>query len=199
MRPAGPGRAGELTLLCGPMRCGKSEEVQRVVRAECFARPVALFLPLADTRGDAPAVAPRRGRPAHAARVVRCAALPPEPPPEPLAVVDEANLFGDVAPVRAWVLAGRDVLVAGLDSDRDGRAYPWVAEVLPLAASVRKLTARCVRCGRPATMTGMLDPDGRPVNGLVGPDGAAATIVGDDGYYPACPACWCAAHGEPRR
>ena len=69
--------------------------------------------------------------------------------------IDEANFFGpalvDVA--NQLANAGKQVIIAGLDTDYLGRPFPPIPELLALAESITNLLAICVRCGSPAKHT----------------------------------------------
>jgi len=69
--------------------------------------------------------------------------------------LDEANFMGPEVIEIAQQLAdsGKQVIVAGLDTDYMGRPFPPIPELLALAESIRKTLAICVRCGNPAKHT----------------------------------------------
>jgi thymidine kinase len=49
--------------------------------------------------------------------------------------------------------SGKQVIVAGLDTDYMGRPFSPMPELLSLAESITKTLAICVRCGNPAKHT----------------------------------------------
>jgi len=69
--------------------------------------------------------------------------------------VDEANFMGPDLIEIAGTLAdsGKQVIIAGLDTDYMGRPFPPIPELLALAESITKTLAICVRCGNPAKHT----------------------------------------------
>lgn len=74
--------------------------------------------------------------------------------------IDEAQFFtapnfdGDIVEiVLALLRAGKEVVVAGLDMDWQGRAFPVMAAFLAMADEVVKRAAYCTTCGRPAGKT----------------------------------------------
>jgi thymidine kinase len=69
--------------------------------------------------------------------------------------VDEANFFGQDLAAVATELAdsGKQVIVAGLDTDYMGRPFSPMPDLLTLAESITKTLAICVRCGNPAVHT----------------------------------------------
>jgi thymidine kinase len=61
--------------------------------------------------------------------------------------VDEGQFFPDLrAALDGWIREGRRVYVAALDGDFRREAFAPVAEALPLASSVAKLSAVCMLC-----------------------------------------------------
>jgi thymidine kinase len=69
--------------------------------------------------------------------------------------VDESNLFGPdlVEIVSRLADSGKQVIVAGLDTDFMGRPFPPMPDLLCLAESITKSLAICMRCGNPAKHT----------------------------------------------
>jgi thymidine kinase len=69
--------------------------------------------------------------------------------------IDEANFLGPELVEVATQLAdsGKQVIVAGLDTDYMGRPFPPMPDLLTLAESITKTLAICVRCGNPAKHT----------------------------------------------
>ena len=69
--------------------------------------------------------------------------------------VDEANFMGPQMVDVAQQLAdsGKQVIVAGLDTDYLGRPFPPIPDLLAQAESITKTLAICVRCGNPAKHT----------------------------------------------
>ena len=69
--------------------------------------------------------------------------------------IDESNFFGPALVDVATHLAdsGKQVIIAGLDTDYMGRPFPPMPELLSLAESITKTLAICMRCGNPAKHT----------------------------------------------
>ena len=55
--------------------------------------------------------------------------------------------------IRGLTEPGKQVLIAGLDTDYLGRPFPPIPELLSLAESITKTLAICMRCGNPAKHT----------------------------------------------
>jgi thymidine kinase len=69
--------------------------------------------------------------------------------------IDESNFLGPGLVEIATHLAdsGKQVIIAGLDTDYMGRPFSPMPELLSLAESITKTLAICVRCGNPAKHT----------------------------------------------
>jgi thymidine kinase len=86
--------------------------------------------------------------------------------------IDESNFFGPELVLVANQLAdsGKQVIVAGLDTDYLGRPFPPMPELLAMAESITKTLAICMRCGAPAKHTQRLIESEELI--LVGASGA---------------------------
>jgi len=139
------------------MFSGKSEELIRRLRRAAIARKrVQVFKPLVDNRYSPDEIV------THAeVRMKSQAVNSPDEIVQKLdsrtqvVGVDEANLFGpdlvDVANKLAD--AGKQVIIAGLDTDYMGRPFPPMPDLLAVAESITKTLAICMRCGNPAKHT----------------------------------------------
>ena len=69
--------------------------------------------------------------------------------------VDEANFMGPALVDAAQQLAdsGKQVIIAGLDTDYLGRPFAPIPDLLAHAESITKTLAICVRCGNPGKHT----------------------------------------------
>jgi thymidine kinase len=151
------GNVGWIEVVCGPMFSGKSEELIRRLRRAMIARKrVQVFKPKIDTRYSENEIV-SHGDLRMSSEVVGDAG-------EILALldwrtqvvgVDEANFMGTRLVEVAEQLAdsGKQVIVAGLDTDFMGRPFPPIPELLARAESITKTLAICVRCGNPAKHT----------------------------------------------
>lgn len=149
--------SGWIETICGPMFSGKSEElIRRLRRANIARKRVQVFKPAIDTRYSESDIV------THAD--IRMRSEPVNSVAEMLARlewntevvgIDEANFFGSSLVAAADQLAnnGKQVIVAGLDTDYMGRPFPPMPELLALAESITKTLAICIRCGVPAKHT----------------------------------------------
>ena len=95
--------------------------------------------------------------------------------------VDESNFFGPelVAVANQLADGGKQVIIAGLDTDFMGRPFIPMPDLLVMAESITKTLAICMRCGAPAKHTQRLTGS----NELI--------MVGADGSYEArCRRCF---------
>jgi thymidine kinase len=151
------GHLGWIEAICGPMFSGKSEELMRRLRRAKIARKrVQVFKPSIDTRYSADEIVSHgqvrmRSEPVAAAHEIidRLDAR------TQVVGVDEANFFGQDLAAVANRLAdqGKQVVIAGLDTDYMGRPFAPMPDLLTLAESITKTLAICMRCGNPAKHT----------------------------------------------
>jgi len=151
------GNLGWIEAICGPMFSGKSEELMRRLRRAKIARKrVQVFKPVIDTRYSADEIVSHgqvrmRSEPVATAQdiVSRLDAR------TQVVGVDEANFFGqDLASVANQLAdQGKQVVIAGLDTDYMGRPFPPMPDLLTIAESITKTLAICMRCGNPAKHT----------------------------------------------
>lgn len=151
------GHIGWIEVICGPMFSGKSEELIRRLRRAIIARKrVEVFKPVMDTRYSDDEIV------SHAD--TRLKSEPITKPGEILTRmdwrtqvvgIDEANFFGaDLVEVAQQLAdSGKQVIIAGLDTDYMGRPFVPIPDLHCLAESITKTLAICMRCGNPAKHT----------------------------------------------
>ena len=148
---------GWVEVICGPMFSGKSEElIRRVTRSKIARIPVQVFKPQLDNRyADTEVVS-------HSEWKVE--ALPVATSTEMLRAVeartrvigiDEGQFFdeGLVDVVDNLAATGKQVIVAGLDTDYLRRPFEPIPAMCDRAEYVTKMLAVCHRCGGPALYT----------------------------------------------
>ncbi len=151
------GKIGWIEVICGPMFSGKSEELIRRLRRAMIARKrVQVFKPAIDTRYSNDEIV------SHAD--VRMKSEVVGNVQEVLTRMDwrtevvgfdEANFFGpDLVDIANQLAdSGKQVIIAGLDTDYMGRPFSPIPELLAHAESITKTLAICMRCGNPAKHT----------------------------------------------
>ena len=152
------GNLGWIEVICGPMFSGKSEELIRRLRRATIARKrVQVFKPAIDTRYSADEIV------SHGDLRMKSEVLDSGKDmlaPHRLAHGGGGRRRGQLHGRRtsieiAGTLAdsGKQVIIAGLDTDYMGRPFPPIPDLLALAESITKTLAICVRCGNPAKHT----------------------------------------------
>lgn len=150
-------RAGCLTVICGSMFAGKSEELIRLIRRSTYARKqVQAFKHAYDKRYAESHIATHEGVKLHAVPVSSSREIEQALDRKTEVVaVEEAQFFDDALPELCVRLAdsGKTVLVAGLDQDFRRRPFGPMGDLLVVADEVVKLRAICMRCGDLASHT----------------------------------------------
>ncbi|XP_050236380.1 thymidine kinase a-like isoform X2 [Mercurialis annua] len=153
--------SGEIHVIVGPMFAGKTTTLLRRMQSESTdGRNVAIIKSNKDTRYGLDSIV------THDGVKLPCVALPNlssfrqtfgGSAYEKLDVIgiDEAQFFGDLYDFcrEAADDDGKTVIVAGLDGDYLRKRFGSVLDIIPLADSVTKLTARCEFCGKRAFFT----------------------------------------------
>lgn len=174
---------GEVHVITGPMFAGKTTALLRRVQCETDkGRSVAIVKSNKDTRYGLDSIV------THDGAKLPCWALPDllsfrdrlgSEAYDKLDVIgiDEAQFFGDLYDFccKTADIDGKIVIVAGLDGDYLRKRFGSVLDIIPLADSVTKLTARCELCGKRAFFT-LRKTD----------DTQTELIAGADVYMPVC-------------
>lgn len=188
---------GQITVICGSMFAGKSEELIRRARRALYAKKkVQVFKPAIDNRYDETAVVTHMGV-RHEAVPVTCAAdLESKILPDTEVVCIEEVQFFDRSIVPLVVdLAdsGRQVVCAGLDQDFRREPFGPMPELLAVADEVVKLRAICMKCGAIASHT-YRTIDGKPAHR----DDPVILIGATEKYEARCRNCY-ELRGAPKR
>ena len=148
---------GWIEIVCGPMFSGKSEElIRRLRRARIARKRVQVFKPAIDNRYSVDEIV------SHGDQRMKSEAVNGAPEilekldwRTQVVGIDESNFFGaDLVEVASRLAdSGKQVIIAGLDTDYLGRPFPPMPELLCLAESITKTLAICIRCGNPAKHT----------------------------------------------
>lgn len=151
------GHMGWIEVVCGPMFSGKSEELIRRLRRALIARKrVQVFKPSIDDRYATDAIVSHGDQRLPSEAVSGAKEILAKLDWRTQVVgVDESNFFGPDLVDVAQQLAdtGKQVIIAGLDTDYLGRPFSPMPELLCIAESITKTLAICMRCGNPAKHT----------------------------------------------
>jgi thymidine kinase len=148
---------GWLEVIAGPMFSGKSEElIRRVTRYELARVPVQTFKPVIDTRYAATEVVSHSQLSTAATPVADSTELLRSVEDRTKVIgIDEGQFFDDGLVEVAMLLAGagKQIIVAGLDTDYLGRPFEPIPSLMLRAEYVTKTLAVCHRCGGPGLFT----------------------------------------------
>ncbi len=188
---------GSLTVICGSMFAGKSEELIRRARRALYAkRVVQVFKPSIDRRYDESMVATHMGVRHEALPVKNVAELVQHLNPKiQTLLIEEVQFFEDSIVDLLVDLAdqGVEVIAAGLDQDFRRRPFGPIPRLLCSADEVVKLRAICLKCGQPASHTYRMI-EGKPAHH----DDPIVLIGAQESYEARCRACY-KLRGEPRK
>ncbi len=180
---------GKLTVVCGSMFAGKSEELIRLARRSLYAkRKVQVFKPSLDKRYDETNVVSHMGVMHSAVPVNSVQELRRKlEPTTEVVLIEEVQFFDDSVVELAVELAdsGKDVVCAGLDQDFRRQPFGPMPKLLAVADEVFKLRAICMKCGAPASHTYRVI-DGRPAHW----DDPIILIGATESYEARCRNCF---------
>ena len=180
---------GKLTIVCGSMFAGKSEELIRLARRALYAKKhVQVFKPSVDDRYDQAMVVTHMGAkhtalPVGSVQELRARLLPDTE----VVLIEEAQFFDEsiVSLVIELADSGKDVVCAGLDQDFRRQPFGPMPKLLAAADEVVKLRAICMKCGAPASHTYRVI-DGKPAHW----DDPIILIGATESYEARCRNCF---------
>ncbi|KAJ0798123.1 putative thymidine kinase [Helianthus annuus] len=152
---------GEIHVIVGPMFAGKTTTLLHRIRSEATnGRNIALIKSSKDTRYAIDSVVTHDGTKHPCwplSDLLSFKQKVGEEAYDKLDVIgiDEAQFFDDLYDFccKAADQDGKTVIVAGLDGDYLRRNFGPVLDIVPLADTLTKLTARCELCGKRAHFT----------------------------------------------
>lgn len=181
-------QTGALTVICGSMFSGKTEELIRLVRRAMHARKkVQVFKSSLDTRCETTVIRTHDDIRFNAYTVADSKTLATLLEPGVQVVgIEEVQFFDDGIVALCQLLAdqGIQVFAAGLDQDFRGLPFSFMPQLLSLADNVMKLHAICKVCGGEASRTQRL-VYGRPAAW----DDPTILIGADESYEARCRRC----------
>ena len=151
------GNIGWIEVICGPMFSGKSEElIRRLRRARIARKRVQVFKPALDNRYSAEEIVSHGDQRMDSEVVANAKEMLAKLDWRTQVIgIDESNFYGpDLVDISAQLAdTGKQVIIAGLDTDFLGRPFSPMPDLLCLAESITKTLAICMRCGNPAKHT----------------------------------------------
>lgn len=180
---------GTLEVICGPMFCGKTEELlRRVRRAVIGKQKVQLFSHALDKRYGKKEIISHNGLAMRAdtAKSPKDILKKLDPKVE-IVAIDEAQFFGPelVAIVHSLLSRGLRIIVGGLSVTRDGEPFEPLPQLMAEAERVDKLTAVCSRCGRDAAFHTRIVKTPKTVKKF-----DPALVGGTESYQALCRTCF---------
>jgi thymidine kinase len=180
---------GKLTVVCGSMYAGKSEELIRLARRSLYAKKkVQVFKPSIDDRYHQTMVVSHMGVQHEAETAVNVAELTAKVKKDTQVLLIEEVQFFEPLIVEFLVQQadrGVDVIVAGLDQDFRRQPFGPMPALLAAADEVVKLRAICMKCGNPASHTYRM-VDGKPAHW----DDPIVLIGATESYEARCRNCF---------
>jgi thymidine kinase len=147
-------RNGWIEVICGSMFSGKTEElIRRLKRAKIANQKVEIFKPKIDTRYDEVKVVSHDENFILAVPIDHSKRILELTDGISVVGIDEAQFFdAELTEVcQQLALAGKRVIVAGLDMDFKGRPFGPMPNLLAVAEYITKVHAICQHCGNLAT------------------------------------------------
>ncbi|HLO98310.1 MAG TPA: thymidine kinase [Fimbriimonas sp.] len=180
---------GKLTIVCGSMYAGKSEELIRLARRSLYARKrVQVFKPSIDDRYHQTMVVSHMGIQHEADTAKNVIELKAKIKKDTQVLLIEEVQFFDANVVDLVVQMadkGMDVICAGLDQDFRRQPFGPMPELMAVADEVIKLRAICMKCGQPASHTYRM-VDGKPAHW----DDPIVLIGATESYEARCRNCF---------
>ena len=180
---------GQLTVVCGSMYAGKSEELIRLARRSLYAKKrVQVFKPSIDDRYHQTMVVSHMGIQHEAETAKNTDELRAKLMKETQVLLIEEVQFFDSKIVAFCVETadrGVDVICAGLDQDFRRQPFGPMPNLLAVADQVVKLRAICMKCGSPASHTYRM-VDGKPAHW----DDPIVLIGATESYEARCRNCF---------
>lgn len=180
---------GKITVVCGSMFAGKSEELIRLARRALYAKKkVQVFKPSIDNRYDEADVVTHQGVKHHAVPVSSVKRLKELIEADTdVVLIEEAQFFDESIVDLVVRLAdeGREVICAGLDQDFRREPFGPMGKLMTAADEVKKLRAICMNCGAPASHNYRVI-DGEPAHW----DDPVVLIGATDAYEARCRNCY---------
>jgi thymidine kinase len=151
-----PSHIGWIEVICGSMFSGKTEElIRRVNRILIAKQTVKVFKPKIDNRYHPTDIVSHSEWSKEAIAIQTPTEILDHIQSGDSIAIDEAQFFGNELVQISQQLANQKhrVIVAGLDTDSEGRPFGPMPQLMAVAEFVSKLHAICSVCGKTANHT----------------------------------------------
>ncbi len=151
-----PRETGWIEVICGCMFSGKTEElIRRLRRAEIARQHVSIFKPRIDKRYSDDHIVSHSDDRLRSIVVDSAMEILDSSKDAQVVGIDEGQFFKMelVEVCESLALAGKRVIVAGLDQDYRGKPFEPIPQILAVAEYITKTLAICMVCGNPADRT----------------------------------------------
>lgn len=141
-------------VICGPMGCGKSEElIRQLTRYTIAGKKAIVFKHVKDTR-DGARIRSRNGaiyetniKIVDNANNILSYLTSDNCKDISVVAIDEAQFFDEsIIDVISNIRGSYTVIISGLEKDFKGRPFGYMPQLLAVADRVQKLTAVCMKC-----------------------------------------------------
>lgn len=177
-----PRTGGWIEVICGPMFCGKTEElIRRLKRAQIAKMKTAIFKPMIDNRYSEEHIVSHNQSRLESYLIDDATEILDKVDDAEVVGIDEAQFFNDnlIGVCQELSANNTRVLVAGLDNDYLARPFGPMPKIMCAAEYLDKLRAICILCGEPASFTQRLSKDAEQV------------VIGEtDKYEARCRKCY---------
>jgi thymidine kinase len=150
-------KAGSIEVIVGSMFSGKTEElIRRLRRADLACQPIQVFKPVIDQRYRINEVASHNLTTIASQPIEKAEQIFSHLQPSTQVVgIDEGQFFDAniVGVVEELAARGLRVIIAGLDTDWQGKPFEPMPSLMAIAEDVLKQHAICVQCGETASRT----------------------------------------------
>lgn len=180
-----------LTVICGPMKSGKSKELFLIMDRLNYQKiDYKIFKPKLDTR-NRDTISSRYFSLFNSAVIID-ESVPseilehiPKELSKPLTVlVDEAHFFSHelITVVKTLLFRGVNVVISGLDCDAHFNTFGPMGDLLAIATNIKKLNAVCESCFNSASLSALKDSVQSFERGNI--------LIGNDQYLALCLNCY---------
>ena len=173
---------GWIEIICGPMFCGKTEElIRRLKRALIAKKNVSIFKPQIDNRYSANHIVSHNNNSIESKTIKSINEILKLSKDSDVIGIDEAQFFSNKIIDLSDKLAnqGKRVIIAGLDKDFLSNPFEPISQLLAKAEYITKLYAICMQCGKKAFFSKRITKENKRI------------IVGEkDKYEARCRECY---------